>query len=102
MKFNDDNFKQNRKKYKKKVVALIFELMFIRNKKLGNNFLNSERMEENSKIKKAEKNYKMMKIQIKKNFFLLRAFNFTNREQNIYFPANLSKKDRKRAIKSAK
>jgi hypothetical protein len=61
-------------------------------------------MEENSKIKKKLKK----KLQNNENsdkekkFFLSKAFDFTNREQNTYLSANLSKKDQKRTMKSAK
>jgi hypothetical protein len=73
VKFNDNNFifpNKTEKDTKKKVVAFILPLMFIRSKKFENNFLDSERMEGNSKIKKSrKKNYKIMKIQIKKKIF---------------------------------
>jgi hypothetical protein len=106
VKFNDDDFifpNKAEKDTKKKVVAFILSLMFIRSKKLENNLLDSEKREGNSKInKKQKKKLQNDENSDKKKFFLSRTFNFTNREQNIYLPANLSKKRSKRAIKSAK
>jgi hypothetical protein len=68
----------------------------------------SDRKNDNPNIKKKRKSHQKREIEyseesdIGKDFFLSRDFDLTNREKNIYLPPNLSKKDRKRAMKSAK